>query len=84
MNASDPTPYLVEILERLARIEERLNSERLPAVRDDLSINEFATAIGRSTDFVYDLIHAKVVRPMRGKRPYRIPRSELLLYRRVR
>lgn len=83
---------LNEIFAALLRIERRLNTN-MAAVRKSeprdatLTVKQFAAEIGRSTkncDHVYELIANGVIIPVRGKRPYLIPRSELDRYLAVR
>ena len=98
MSSHEPEKILVPLIElqemraQLNRIEQRLNAD-LAATRKSepkdatLTVKQFAAEIGRSAkncDFVYDLISDGVIIPLRGKRPYLIPRSELDRYKTVR
>jgi excisionase family DNA binding protein len=88
MNASkDQQSILAELMtirHQLDRIEVRLNEvleERKPKPVDDLlTTAQFAKQTNRSVDFIYDEIKRGEIKTLRGKRPYLIPRSELLRY----
>jgi hypothetical protein len=80
---------LSQILETVARIEQRLNvalaqlrSE--PATPKPLTTGQFAAAVGRSVFFIREEIKLGRIRTIRGTRIFLIPHTELSRYLTVR
>lgn len=43
-------------------------------------VREFAAVVGRSNQFISDRCNARVIRTLRGGKPYRIPFSEMKIW----
>lgn len=78
-------PSLTQVLEELSALK-ALVLARLPAPRSeqpdgDLSVEQFAAAIGRKPLFVYRRIRARQIAVRSGGRPYQIPADQVAKFR---
>lgn len=83
MSGEDVKMILGEIASLKALVIERTGGKPL-APNGDLTVDQFAAAIGRKPLYVYRRIGSRQIAVRAGGRPYRIPADQVTKFQKVR